>query len=110
MEKTQPVTDPVLAEIVRRLAEAYKPLSIYLFGSKARGDAEPDSDYVLMVIVPNDADPQRRRSKLAYQCLWGTEAAADVLVWTQEAFDSRLYLRASLPTTIQREGRQLYGA
>ena len=67
MEKTQPVTDPVLAEIVRRLAEAYKPLSIYLFGSKARGDAEPDSDYDLMVIVPNDADPQRRRSKLAPQ-------------------------------------------
>ena len=36
--------DPVLAEIVRRLAAAYQPERIYLFGSKARGDAGPDSD------------------------------------------------------------------
>ncbi len=73
--------DRVLAEIVRRLAEAYQPERIYLFGSKARGDAGPDSDYDLMVIVSDDAPPERRRSRLAYEVLWGTGAAADVLVW-----------------------------
>ena len=57
--------DSVLAEVVRRLAEAYQPERIYLFGSKARGDAGPDSDYDLLVIVPNDAPPERRRSRLA---------------------------------------------
>ena len=39
--------DVRLAEIVRRLAEAYQPERIYLFGSKARGDEGPDSDYDL---------------------------------------------------------------
>jgi hypothetical protein len=29
--------DPVLAEVVRRLVEAYAPERVYLFGSKARG-------------------------------------------------------------------------
>ena len=109
-EAVQPTNDPVLAEIIRRLVEAYKPLRIYLFGSKARGDAGPDSDYDLMVIVPDDATLERRRSRLAYQVLWGTGSAADVLVWPREAFDSRLPLRASLPATIQREGRLLYAA
>lgn len=106
----QSVNDAVLAEIVRELVEAYQPLAIYLFGSKARGDASSDSDYDLMVVVPDDAPPERRRSRLAYERLWGTGAAADVLVWTRKAFDSRLHLRASLPGTIQREGRLLYAA
>jgi len=100
--------DQVLAEVVRRLTEAYEPLAIYLFGSKARGEAGPDSDYDLMVIVPDDAPPERRRSRLAYERLWETACAADVLVWTRETFDSRSHLKASLPATILREGRLLY--
>ena len=46
IETYQPpsIDAPVLAEIVRRLAEAYRPERIYLFGSTARGDAGLDSD------------------------------------------------------------------
>jgi hypothetical protein len=102
--------DRVLADIVRRLTEVYDPLAIYLFGSKARGEAGPDRDYDLMVIVPDDSPPERRQSRLAYECLWETGCAADVLVWTREASDSRSHLRASLPGTILREGRLLNGA
>ncbi len=102
--------DPKLAEIVRRLVDAYRPERIYLFGSHARGEATPDSDFDLMVIVPNQAPHERRRSRLAYQVLWGTGAAADVLVWTREAFDSRLHLKASLPATVVREGRLVHAA
>lgn len=102
--------DAVLGEIVRRLVEAYKPDFIYLFGSRARGDSGPDSDYDLMVVVPDDAPPARRRSRLAYQVLRGTGRAADVLVWTRATFDSRLHLRTSLPATIVSEGRLLHAA
>ena len=102
--------DPVLAEIVRRLVAAYEPERIYLFGSKARGDAGPDSDYNLMVVVPDDAPPVRRRSRLAYEALRGTGRAADILVYTRSSFDSRLHVRASLPATIVSEGRLLHAA
>jgi hypothetical protein len=66
--------DPDLREIVRRLTVAYEPGLIYLFGSKARGDAGPDSDYDLMLVVPDDAPRERRRSQLAYQALRGIPA------------------------------------
>ena len=107
---TEVLQNRVLADIVRRLTEAYDPLAIYLFGSKARGEAGPDSDYDLMVIVPDDSPPERRQSRLAYECLWETGCAADVLVWTRETFVSRSHLQASLPGTILREGRLLYAA
>src|SRR6266545_2297132 len=102
--------DPMLAEIVRRLIEAYQPERIYLFGSLARGEGGPDSDYDLMVVVPDDAPAQRRSSRLAYQALRGTGRAAGVLVCTRSFFDSRVHVRASLPATIVSEGRLLHAA
>ena len=102
--------DPALAEAVRRLVEAYRPDRIYLFGSVARGDACPDSDYDLLVVVPDDAPPERRRSRLAYQALRGTGKAADVVVCTHSYFEPRRSLKASLPGTVLREGRILHEA
>jgi len=102
--------DTVLASIVRRLIEAYRPETIYLFGSQARGDAGADSDYDLLVVVPDDAPAERRDSKLAYTVLWGTKAAADVIVWEKSRFERRSRVVCSLPATVLREGRILYAA
>ena len=104
------ISNARLAEVVRRLIEAYAPERVYLFGSSARGDAGPDSDYDLLLVVPDDAAPERKRSRLAYERLWGTGTAVDVLVWTRSSFDRRLHLPASLPATIIREGRLLHAA
>lgn len=102
--------DPALVEAVRRLVEAYRPERVYLFGSVARGEAGPDSDYDLLLVVPDDSPPERRRSRLAYEVLWGTGVAADVLVWTESQCESRKHLPTSLPATVLREGKLLHAA
>jgi predicted nucleotidyltransferase len=102
--------DPVLGEIVRRLVEAYQPERIYLFGSKARDDAGPDSDYDLLVVAPDDAPAERRDGDLAFRALRGTGTAADVIVWTRSRFERRKHVVASLPATVLREGRLLHAA
>lgn len=102
------IDDPALSEIVRRLVAAYQPERIYLFGSVARGEAGPDSDYDLMVILPNDAPAKLRRHGLASETLRGIRAAADILIWSDEQFNKRLHLKASLPATVMREGKLLY--
>jgi predicted nucleotidyltransferase len=108
--RTPSANDPALTEVLRRLVDAYRPQRVYLFGSVARGDAGPDSDYDILVIVPDDSPAERRRSRLAYEVLWGTGTAADVLVWTASQFDSRVHLAASLPATVIREGKLLHAA
>ena len=45
-----------LEQIVQTIATELKPEKIILFGSHARGDATPDSDYDLFVIVPYEGD------------------------------------------------------
>ena len=102
--------DPVLAEIVRRLVEVLQPERIYLFGSRAQGDAGPDSDYDLLVVVPDDAPPERKSSRLAYEALWGVAVPVDMVVMREEFFDKRRVVIASLPGTVEREGQVLYAA
>jgi uncharacterized protein len=99
-----------LARIIERLIEAYDPERIYLFGSKARGDYGPDSDFDLLIVVTDRAPPDQRRSRLAYEVLRGTGTAADVLVWSHSGFESRLHLAASLPAAVMREGKLLHAA
>ena len=102
--------DQPIAEIVERLVSAYHPERIYLFGSVARGEAGPDSDYDILLVMPDDSPPELLRPTLAYDVLWGLRTAVDVHVWPHSKFESRLHLNASLPATIVREGRELYAA
>jgi predicted nucleotidyltransferase len=95
---------------VRRLIPAYRPLRIYLFGSHARNQAGPHSDYDLLLVVRDDADPERRDSRLARRILRGTGTAVDVLVWPQSDFDRRATWPPTLPATVLREGKLLYAA
>ncbi|MBI4574854.1 MAG: nucleotidyltransferase domain-containing protein [Planctomycetes bacterium] len=54
MEPDVAERNSVWAEIARRLVEAYRPERIYLFGSSARGEDGPVSDYdILMVVATN---------------------------------------------------------
>jgi len=102
--------DPALAEIVRRLVEALRPERIYLFGSRARGDVGADSDYDLLVVLPHLPEPAHRMAQRAHSLVWGLGVSADILVWSREAFDARLHLKASLPATVVREGTLLHAA
>ena len=104
----EPLEGP-LAEVVRRLVDALRPERIYLFGSHARGDATEDSDYDLLVIVEERQDQPVRMEQQAYRALRGLLGGVDVVVMTRDFFERRRQVVASLPATVVREGRLLYG-
>jgi predicted nucleotidyltransferase len=95
---------------VDRLVTALHPERIYLFGSQARGDAGPDSDYDLLAVVPESDLAPYRRDILAFRALCGVGAAKDVVVYTREEFETRSRAISSLPATVLREGRLLHAA
>ena len=53
---------PAMANVApvlkRRIVRRFRPLRIVVFGSQARGDAKPDSDIDLLVVVPDGTDEQ----------------------------------------------------
>jgi predicted nucleotidyltransferase len=104
------VEDAVLKAAVERLVEVFSPEQIYLFGSRARGDGHPESDYDLMIIVSDSDEPPYRRAQFAYRELGAVGGGADILVWTRAEFEKYRPVVASLAATICREGRLLYAA
>ncbi|MBI4406133.1 MAG: nucleotidyltransferase domain-containing protein [Deltaproteobacteria bacterium] len=100
----------VLDRIVDALVCAYSPQSIYLFGSRARGDAGSDSDYDLLVVLRKPIKKKLRRD--VQLVLWraGISAAADVVILTKETFEAKLTVKTSLPSIAASEGKLLYAA
>ena len=101
---------PDLQEAVRRLVEHFQPVRIYLFGSRARGDAREHSDYDILVVVPDVQQSGFRAAQSAYSLLWGLELSIEVIVLTRTEFDRDLKYASSLPATTTREGHVLYAA
>lgn len=54
-----PHLHPILVELKQRLTERYgdRLERLVLFGSQARGDAEPDSDIDVLVVLRDKTDP-----------------------------------------------------
>jgi len=105
-----PEDDRTLAELVRRLVEAFQPERIYLFGSRARSEENLDSDYDLLMVVSASALPRYKREQAAFRVLCGVGASKDVLVFTRNEFECKLSVAASLPATVEREGKLIYAA
>jgi len=68
-----------LSEIVERIVRQFDPLRIILFGSWARGDARPDSDVDLLVVLPKVEHDNNWKIKDAFPHLY------DLSVWAVES-------------------------
>jgi predicted nucleotidyltransferase len=96
-----------LRDLVRQVVETVHPLKVILFGSRARGDACPDSDYDLMVVVRNGSNRRHVRQRL-FVALNGNELDYDLLVSTPEDFERYGYHPSLVYKYILKEGVDLY--
>lgn len=103
----QPVTEALIQEVVQRIAEAFRPEKVILFGSYAYGTPRPDSDVDLLVIMESDERPAQRSRCVADVCHPGT-IAMDILVRTPAELAQRLSINDSFFKEIMQKGRVLY--
>jgi uncharacterized protein len=79
------LADPVLARFKTELQALYgtRLKRVLLYGSRARGDHQPDSDYDVLVVLegPIDYWPELNRlAELSSDILWDTVAGGDPVV------------------------------
>lgn len=102
------VLSKALEEAVQRLIRGLAPERIYLFGSRARGQADETSDVDLLVVVPDSDHPRYRREAMSYNLLWGLSVPIDVIVLTQEEFEWGARVKTSIASTVQEQSILLF--
>jgi predicted nucleotidyltransferase len=100
------VNDDLVRDIVRRIIETAQPEKVILFGSQARGDARPDSDFDLLVIKQSD-EPRQCRSVPLYVALADLPVEVEVMVYTPEEVEEWREVPQAFVTTAVREGTRI---
>ena len=105
------LTDELLNQMVDTIVREVQPRYVYLFGSRARGDAREDSDADFLVVDSGEFGPGRERSLETvrlYRALATYPIDVDVLMYTVPEFEYRRTGRNNVVARAVREGRVVY--
>jgi len=104
MDTTLVFQPPCLSEAVERIARQFAPLRIILFGSRARGQARPDSDLDLLVVLPR-VENKRQMAVRIGNALSDLPMSKDIIVTTPEEIAERGDIVGRVLRPALREGK-----
>jgi predicted nucleotidyltransferase len=96
-----------IRDMVRRIAAEFDPDRIILFGSHARGEAGPDSDVDLLVVMPVEGSKRAKQLEIR-AALHDVHIPKDIIVSKPEEFRWRKDKVGTIEHPAAREGRVLY--
>lgn len=93
--------------MVQRIVREFAPHQVILFGSHARGDARPDSDVDLLVVMPVEGSKREKQIEIRI-ALHDFRFPKDVVVVTPEEFERKRNVVGTIVRPASREGKVLY--
>jgi predicted nucleotidyltransferase len=93
--------------LVKRIVAKFRPEKVVLFGSHARGEAGPDSDIDLLVVMTVEGSVREKRLEVSLT-LPDLPIPVDVIVTTPEDFAWRKDVVGTVEWPAAREGKVLY--
>jgi predicted nucleotidyltransferase len=91
-----------------RLVAFLHPDEIWLFGSRARGDARPDSDFDLLVVFPDSMGKAANDYRRAREPVSATGLGVDVVPCLRSSFVAARDRPGTIVNEVVREGKLIY--
>ena len=107
---TELLRDDRLGRLLEAIVERQHPVAVYLFGSRAEGGATDESDYDLMVVLPDDAPDELLDPVRAQDLAVDVNVPADIVAVSLHTFLEFRGALYSLPGYVHARGRLLDGA
>ena len=107
MRKGSRSVDRAIETMVRRIVRRFHPDRVILFGSHARGEASPDSDVDLLVVMEVEGSRREKAVEIAV-ALHDIPIPKDIIVTTPEDFEWRKEIVGTIERPATREGKVLY--
>lgn len=101
------VTQGLVDRMVRRVVRRFAPDRVILFGSRARGNATPDSDLDLLVVMPIRGSKRQKMVEIGL-ALHDFAVPKDILVSTPEDFAWRKDVVGTIEYPAFHEGIVVY--
>ena len=101
------MNNELISAMTERIVRDFHPIQIILFGSRARGDAQPQSDVDLLVVFSELAD-KRKTAVDIRRALADLPVAKDSLVTMPEELARQRDWIGTILRAAQREGETLY--
>jgi len=93
--------------MVQRIVRQFNPERVILFGSHARGEAGPDSDVDLLVVMPVEGWKHKKQVEIRV-ALHDIDVPKDIIVTTPEEFAWRQEVVGTIEYPAVKEGKVLY--
>ncbi len=100
-------TASAIKEMVKRVVNLFAPEKVILFGSYATGNAGPDSDVDLLVVMPVSGSRREKAIEIGV-ALHDFHIPKDVIVVTPEDFEWRKDVIGTIEWPASHEGKVLY--
>jgi predicted nucleotidyltransferase len=94
--------------IIEGIVTLTRPEAIYLFGSRAREDFDPDSDLDLLIVVPDPVGNRRQRENELRRLFPGSSLAVDPWIMGSLEFEETKDVVGGLAYPATHGGRLVY--
>jgi predicted nucleotidyltransferase len=95
-------------ELLDPLVAYFEPQRIILIGSVARGEAGPDSDIDLVVVVDDDVMPEKLTAKAVAEARAGYRGPVDIILCRASKLKARARAIGSFAHLVLRDGVTVY--
>lgn len=96
-----------IQQMVDTIVKRFHPEKVILFGSHARGEAGPDSDVDLLVVMPVSGSKREKAIEIGV-ALHRIRVPKDIIVTTPEEFEWRKVIPGTIERPAVLEGKVLY--